>query len=51
VTKSRRKGWGGEVLGMWDRRGACRVFVEKPEGKRTLGSSRRKWQTNTKNIS
>jgi hypothetical protein len=39
------------MLGMWDRRNAYRVFMEIPERKGTLGSSRRKWQTNTKNIS
>ena len=35
---------------MEDRRDAYRVFVEKPEGNRTLGSPRCKWQSNTKNI-
>jgi hypothetical protein len=33
---------------MGDRRGACRVLVGKPEGKRTLGRPRRRWEDNIK---
>ena len=33
---------------MGDRRGAYRVLVGKPEGKRTLGRSRRIWEKNIK---
>jgi hypothetical protein len=28
---------------MWERRGAYRVMVGKPEGKRSLGRPRRRW--------
>jgi hypothetical protein len=31
-----------------ERRGVYRVFVGKPEGKRQLGKSRRRWEDNTK---
>jgi hypothetical protein len=34
----------GHVAGMGDRRGVYRVLVVKPEGKRPLGSSRRRWE-------
>jgi hypothetical protein len=33
---------------MGERRGSYRVLVGKPEGKRPLGSPRRKWQDNIK---
>jgi len=29
-------------------RGACRVLVRKPEGKRPLGRPRRRWEDNIK---
>jgi len=29
--------WAGHVACMEERRGACRILVEKPEGKRPLG--------------
>jgi hypothetical protein len=31
-----------------DKRNACRIFVGKPEGKRPLGRSRRRWVDNIK---
>jgi hypothetical protein len=31
---------------MWENRNACRLLVEKPEGKRPLGSPRRRWVDN-----
>jgi len=37
---------GGHVACMGERRGACRVLVEKPEGKRQLGRPGRRWQDN-----
>jgi hypothetical protein len=37
VIKSKRKIWAGNVACMGKRRGACRVLVEKSEGKRSLG--------------
>ena len=33
---------------MGERRGVCRVLVGKPEGKRPLGRSRRRWEDNIK---
>jgi hypothetical protein len=37
VIKSRRMRWTGNVARMGERRGAYRVLVGKPEGKRPLG--------------
>jgi len=47
VTKSRIMRWAEHVARMGERRGVYRVLVGKPEGKRLLGRSRRKWKTNT----
>jgi hypothetical protein len=33
---------------MWKRRGAYRVLLEKPEGKRLLGRLRHRWEDNIK---
>jgi hypothetical protein len=33
---------------MGEKRGACRVLVGKPEGKRQLGRLRRRWEDNIK---
>ena len=46
VTKSRRMGWAGHVALMVEERGAYRVLVGKPEGKRPLGRLRRRWVNN-----
>ena len=46
--KSRRMRRAGHVARMGDRRGVYRVMMGKPEGKRPLGSSRRKWEYNIK---
>jgi len=43
VIKSRRMRWVGHVARMGERRGAYRDLVGKPEGKRPLGSPRRRW--------
>ena len=43
VIKSRRMRWVGHVARMGEERGAYRVLVGKPEGKRPLGRSRRRW--------
>jgi len=40
--------WAGHVARMWERRGAYRVLVEKPEGKRPLEMPRRRWKNSTK---
>jgi hypothetical protein len=48
VIKSRRIRWAEHVKFMGKRRGVYRVVVGKPEGKRPLGRSRRRWEDNTK---
>jgi hypothetical protein len=48
VIKSRRLRWAGHVARMGERRGAYRVLVGKPEGWRTLGRPRRRWEDNIK---
>jgi len=44
VIKLRKIRWARHVAGMGERRGAYRVLVGKPEGKRPLGKSRCRWQ-------
>jgi len=46
VIKSRRMRWAGHVARMGEERGAYRVLVGKPEGKRPLGRPRRRWVDN-----
>jgi len=41
MIKSRRVRWVGHVVRMGERRGAYRVLVGKPEGRRPLGRPRR----------
>jgi hypothetical protein len=48
VIQSRGMRWVGYVERMGDRRGAYRVLVGKPEGKRPLGRSRPRWEDNIK---
>jgi hypothetical protein len=48
VIKSRRRRWAGHVARMGERRGAYRVLVGKPEGRRPLGRPRRSWEDNIK---
>jgi len=48
VIKSRRMRWAGHVERMGERRGAYRVFVGKPEGKRPLERPRLRWEDNIK---
>jgi len=43
VIKLRRMRWVGHVARMGEERGLCRVLVGKPEGRRPLGMSRRRW--------
>jgi hypothetical protein len=45
VIKSRRMRWMGHVARMGEER-VYRVLVGKPEGKRTLGRPRRRWENN-----
>ena len=48
VVKSRRMRWAGHVAGMGEDIGVQRVLVGKPEVKRPLGRSRRRWEDNIK---
>jgi hypothetical protein len=43
VIKSRRMRWAGNVARMVEGRGAYRVLMGKPEGKREFGRSRCRW--------
>jgi hypothetical protein len=46
VIKLRRMRWAGQVACMGEERGAYRVLVEKPEGRRPLGRGRCRWVDN-----
>jgi hypothetical protein len=48
VMKSRRMRWVGQVAHMEEKRGAYRILVGRPEGRRPLGRPTRRWEDNTK---
>jgi len=48
VVKSRRMRWAGHVERMGEDRGVHRVLVGKPEGRRSLGRPRHRWEDNIK---
>ena len=48
VVKSRRMRWAGNLVRMGEGRGVHNVLVGKPEGKRSLGRPRRRWEDNIK---
>jgi hypothetical protein len=48
MIKSRRMRWVEPVARMEEGRGVYRVLVWRPEGKRTLGKPRRRWEDNIK---
>jgi hypothetical protein len=48
VIKSRRMGWAGHEARMGGKRGAYRILVGRPEGRRLLGRPRRRWKDNIK---
>jgi hypothetical protein len=48
IIKSRRMRWAGHVARMGEKRNVYVLLVEKPEGKRPLGRSRRRWIDNIK---
>jgi hypothetical protein len=47
VTSGRMK-WAGHVACMGKRRGAYKVLVGKPDGRRPFGRPRRRWEDNIK---
>jgi hypothetical protein len=48
IIKSRRMRWAGHVAAMGEKRGAYRILVGRPEGRRPLGRPRRRWEDNIK---
>jgi hypothetical protein len=48
VIKSRRMRWAGHVARMGEGRGAYRILVGRPEGRRPLGRPRRRREDNIK---
>jgi hypothetical protein len=48
VIKERRMRWAGHVARMGEARGAYNNLVGRPEGRRPLGRSRRRWEDNIK---
>jgi hypothetical protein len=46
IIKSRRIRWAGHVARMGEKRNAYILLVGKPEGKRPLGRTRRRWMDN-----
>ena len=48
VVKLRRMRWVGHVARMGEDRGVHRVLVGNPEGKRSLGRQRNRWEDNIK---
>jgi hypothetical protein len=48
VIKSRRMRWVGHVACMGEGRGAYRILVGRPEGRRPLGRHRHRWEDNIK---
>jgi hypothetical protein len=48
VIKSRRMTWAGHVACMGEKRGAYRILVGRPEGRRPPGRPRRRWEDNIK---
>ena len=48
VIKSKRIRCAGHVARLGEKRGAYRVLVGKPEGKRPLGRPRHRWEDNIK---
>jgi hypothetical protein len=48
VIESKRMRWVGHVARMGEGRGVYRVLGGRPEGKKSLGRCRRKWEDNIK---
>jgi hypothetical protein len=48
VSKWRRMRWAGHVASTGEKRGAYRILMGRPEGRRLLGRPRRRWEDNIK---
>ena len=48
ILNSRRLRWAGHVVRIKESRNAYRVLVGRPEGKRSVGRPRRRWEDNVK---
>jgi hypothetical protein len=48
VIKARRTRWAGHVARIGEVRGAYNILVGRPEERRPLGRSRRRWEDNIK---
>jgi hypothetical protein len=48
VIKSRKIRWAGQVARMGQGRGAYSILVGRPQGRRSLETSRRRWEDNIK---
>jgi hypothetical protein len=48
VIKSRSMRWAGHVARVGEKRGAYRILVRKPEGRRPLARPRHRWEDNIK---
>jgi hypothetical protein len=48
IINSRRMRWAGHVARMGEKRNVYRLLARKPEGRRPLGRSRRRWIANIK---
>jgi hypothetical protein len=48
IYKTRRMRWAGRVGRMGAKRNVYRILIGKPEGKRPLGRTRRRWMDNIK---
>jgi hypothetical protein len=48
VINSRRMRWAGHVARLGEGRGAYRILVGRPEGRRPLGRPRHRWEDNIK---
>jgi hypothetical protein len=48
AIKSRRMRWAGHIALMGEMRNAHKILVRTPEGKRSCGRTRRRWEDNIK---
>jgi hypothetical protein len=48
MIKSRKKKWAGHVTRLGEEKNVYRILVGKPDGKRSMGRSRRRWVDNMK---